>query len=194
MSCTDQVQSSSIRPLLWSIAGFLSLVSVGLGGAAAFAGVLHLLGHSLLKSAVFFGVGQAAQLKGSQKIADIGGLVASHPGLGWALVVAIAAVAGLPPFALFASEFLLISQAAARLWWLALPLGLGVFIAVAAKISAMQALCLGTPTPDAAPAERGAMFCTLAPMAVHLALTLLLGMALPTQGAALLSRAAELVR
>ena len=35
MSCTDQVQSSSIRPLLWSIAGFLSLVSVGLGGDAA---------------------------------------------------------------------------------------------------------------------------------------------------------------
>ena len=30
---------------------------------------------------VFFGVGHAAQLKGSQKTADIGGLVASRPGL-----------------------------------------------------------------------------------------------------------------
>jgi hydrogenase-4 component F len=184
------------RLFAWSSIQHIGLAAFafGLGGAAALAGVLHLLGHSLLKSAVFFGVGQAVQLKGSQKIADIAGLAASHPALGWSLAVAIAAVAGLPPFALFASEFLLLAQTAARLWWLALPLGLGVFLAVAAKINVMQQLCLGAPTPDAAPASPRALACTLGPLWAHLALALVLGMALPAGGAALLARAAELVR
>ena len=59
----------------------LAALAFGIGGATAnLAGLLHMLGHSLTKSAVFFGVGHAAQLKGSQKTADIGGLVASPSG------------------------------------------------------------------------------------------------------------------
>lgn len=168
----------------------------GLGGVnAAMAGVLHLLGHSLCKSAVFFGVGHATRLKGGQKFADIGGLAASHPGLGWTLAVAIAAVAGLPPFALFASEFLLVTEAAARWWWLALPLALGLFTATAAKIDALQRLCLGEPTPDA-PIEPHplARWTTLGPMALHLLLALLLGFAAPEQVAGMLRAAAEVLR
>ncbi|MCV5372457.1 proton-conducting transporter membrane subunit, partial [Escherichia coli] len=92
------------------------------GGAAAnLAGLLHMAGHSVVKSAIFFGIGHAAQLKGSQKIADIGGLAATHPGLGWGLAIAIAGIAGLPPFALFASEFLLVTETARAAWWLLAP-------------------------------------------------------------------------
>ena len=173
----------------------LAAFAFGLGGtAAALAGLLHLLGHSLLKSAVFFGIGHAARLKASQKVADIGGLVVDHPRLGWMLVVAIAGVAGLPPFALFSSEFLLLSETAAKLWWLALPLGLGVFLAVAAKVGMLQALCLGPPTPDRGSADTLAQRCTLWPMALHLLLALVLGVALPAGGSRLLLAAAELVR
>ncbi|MFX9688383.1 hypothetical protein ABTO93_19505, partial [Acinetobacter baumannii] len=74
---------------------------------------------------------------------------ATHPGLGWGLAIAIAGIAGLPPFALFASEFLLVTETARAAWWLLAPLGLGLFLAVAAKIATLQRLCLGDPTPDA---------------------------------------------
>ncbi len=173
----------------------LAAFAFGLGGPLGnLAGVLHLLGHSLSKSAVFFGIGLAARIKGSQQVAAIGGLVAGHPALGWSLVLAIALVAGMPPGVLFASEFLLVSEAVARLWWLALPLALGIFVAVAAKIDMLQRLCLGTPTPDAVVPGRLEVLTTLGPIWVHLALLLVLGMALPAGGAALLARAAEVLR
>jgi len=170
----------------------LAAIAFGLGGATAnLAGLLHMLGHSLCKSAVFFGVGHAAQLKGSQQTARIAGLVVTHPALGWGLALAIAAVAGLPPFALFASEFLLVADAAARHAWLLLPLGIGLLTAAAAKIDTLQALCFGEPTPDAADAPPpGSDLTTLGPLWLHLALALSLGVALPGPLRALLAQAA----
>jgi hydrogenase-4 component F len=53
----------------------------GMGGPLAnFAGLLHMVMHSLTKSAIFFAVGHIAQVKGTQKIADIRGLTETHPG------------------------------------------------------------------------------------------------------------------
>ena len=53
----------------------------GMGGPLAnFAGLLHMTMHSLTKSAIFFAVGHIAQVKGTQRIADISGLTVSHPG------------------------------------------------------------------------------------------------------------------
>ncbi|TIU46744.1 MAG: hydrogenase 4 subunit F, partial [Mesorhizobium sp.] len=67
----------------------------GMGGPLAnFAGLLHMVMHSLTKSAIFFAVGHIAQVKGTQKISEIRGLTESHPGLGWALVIGVVAIAG----------------------------------------------------------------------------------------------------
>jgi hydrogenase-4 component F len=173
----------------------LAAIAFGLGGAiASLAGLLHMIGHSLCKSAVFFGVGHAAHLRGSQKIADIGGLSVSHPALGWGLAIAIAAVAGLPPFALFASEFLLLTEVAGQYAWLILPLGIGLLTAAAAKVHILQSLCFGDPTSDAPgrPALRDE-WTTLGPIWVHLVLALLLGIALPAPLAALLADAAGIL-
>lgn len=181
----------SRRFFAWSSIEHMGLAAIAFGLGANLAGLLHMLGHSLCKSAVFFGIGHAARLKGSQKIADIGGLAANHPALGWGLAVAMAAVAGMPPFALFASEFLLVTEAAGRVWWLLLPLGLGLVTAVAAKIHVMQAMVLGDPTPEAGtPSDRVTLATTLGPLWLHLALALVLGMAMPAPLAALLSEGA----
>ena len=53
----------------------------GMGGPLAnFAGLLHMTMHSLTKSAIFFSVGDVAQVKGTQRIADIRGLtIIAHP-------------------------------------------------------------------------------------------------------------------
>ncbi len=74
----------------------------GMGGPLAnFAGLLHMVMHSLTKSGIFFAVGHITQVKGTQKIADIRGLTASHPILGWGLVLGVVAIAGLPPLGIF---------------------------------------------------------------------------------------------
>lgn len=173
----------------------IAAFAFGLGGAAAnLAGLLHLIGHSLVKSAVFFGVGRAAQVKGSQKIADIGGLVATHPALGWGLAIAIAAIAGMPPFLLFASEFRLFSVAAAEIPFLAIPLAIGMIIALAALITVLQSLCFGPPTPDAADALDGwREAAAAAPLWLHLAMAAALGIAMPAGLAAMLMAAARVI-
>lgn len=185
------------RFFAWSSVGHMGLAAFafGLGGAAAnLAGLLHMAGHSVVKSAIFFGIGHAARLKGSQKIADIGGLVATHPGLGWGLAIAIAGIAGMPPFALFASEFLLVSRTAAEAWWLLPPLALGLLLSVAAKIVTLQRLCLGDPTPDVAAAPGPAAALTaVVPLWLHLLLALVIGIALPAPLAAMLQDAARML-
>src|SRR6202040_4293804 len=74
----------------------------GMGGPIAnFAGLLHMTMHSLTKSAIFYAVGHIAQVKGTQKIADMGGLTVTNPVLGWGLVLGVVAIAGLPPLGIF---------------------------------------------------------------------------------------------
>src|SRR5438874_7549604 len=52
----------------------------GMGGPLAnFAGLLHMTMHSLTKSAIFFAVGHIAQIKGTQRIADMGRLTQTNP-------------------------------------------------------------------------------------------------------------------
>ena len=94
----------------------------GLGGPIAnFAGLLHMALHSLTKSAIFFAVGDISQVKGTQKIADMGGLTTTNPLIGWGLVIGVAAIAGLPPLGMFTSEFLMVSATLAKQPLLALP-------------------------------------------------------------------------
>jgi hydrogenase-4 component F len=176
----------------------LATLAFGIGGAVAnLAGIMHLLGHSLVKSAVFFAVGAAAQIKGSQKVEDIGGLAASHPALGWGLALGIAGLAGMPPFALFVSEFRLVAEAAARLPWLVPVVGLGLLVAAAALIRTLQALCLGEPTRDnpvpGAYALPGGLLWATGPVWLHLALAVLLGFAAPSGFIALLREGARIL-
>src|SRR4029079_1876862 len=102
----------------------------GIGGPLAnFAGLLHMTMHSLTKSAIFFAVGHIAQVKGTQKIADMGGLTETHPVLGWGLVLGVVAIVGLPPFGVFLSEFILVSSSFPRQPVLAVILVVGILIA-----------------------------------------------------------------
>ncbi|MDF2781008.1 MAG: hyfF, partial [Geminicoccaceae bacterium] len=113
----------------------------GMGGALAnFAGLLHMVMHSLTKSAIFFAVGHIAQIKGTQKMAEIGGLTESHPWLGWGLVVGVVAIAGLPPHGIFMSEFLLVSSTFARQPLLALVLVFGLLVAFGALLLRLNGL------------------------------------------------------
>src|ERR1700720_931007 len=99
----------------------------GMGGPIAnFAGLLHMTMHSLTKSAIFYAVGHIAQVKGTQKIADMGGLTVTNPVLGWGLVLGVVAIAGLPPLGIFMSEFLIVSSTFARAPLLGIILALGI--------------------------------------------------------------------
>jgi hydrogenase-4 component F len=147
----------------------------GMGGVFAnFAGLLHMTMHSLTKSAIFFAVGHISQIKGTQKIAEIKGLTSTQPLLGWALVIGVVAIAGLPPFGVFMSEFLVLTITFSRQPVLALLLLLGLLVAFGALVSRLQSLAFG-------PGEGGgkASSVALLPLFVHFAAVLVAGAYLP---------------
>jgi hydrogenase-4 component F len=144
------------------------------GPLANFAGLLQMTLHSLTKSAIFFTVGHVAQVKGTQRIAEMGGLTASHPVLGWGLVAGVAAIAGLPPFGIFMSEFLMISTAFARQPVLAIILVLGLLVAFGALLLRLTSVAFGAPRGPTGPVEA-----SYVPVFAHLGLVLCAGMWLP---------------
>lgn len=147
----------------------------GVGGPLAnFAGLLHMVMHSLTKSAIFYGVGRIAQVKGTQNMADITGLTQSHPQLGWGLVIGVVAIAGLPPFGIFMSEFLIVSSTFVRDPLLAIPLVSGLLLAFGALLMRVTGLAFGEPRGNLAPAEGSNI-----PMFAHFALVLAAGIYLP---------------
>ncbi len=170
----------------------IAAFAFGLGGPAAmFAGLLHMTLHTLAKAAVFQCVGRAAQIRGGQTFADITGLVASHRALGLTLAAGIVAVAGLPPFGLFTSEFLVAMETARHLPWLMVPLGLGLVVGGWALAARLIALCFGDPgSARSIPAFGGAF--ALLPAWIHLALVVGIGLAMPAALAAWFTAASRL--
>ncbi len=147
----------------------------GLGGPlASFAGLLHMAMHSLTKSAIFFAVGHIAQVKGTQRLADIGGLSTTHPVLAVGLGVGVIAIAGLPPFGLFMSEFMLITSGNARQPIVAIILVIGILIAFGALVLRMQNVLFGEPR---GPVDK--VRASYVPMFLHLAAVLVAGFWLP---------------
>jgi hydrogenase-4 component F len=144
------------------------------GPLANFAGLLHMTMHSLTKSAIFFTVGHIAQVKRTQRIADISGLTESHPLLGWGLVLGMVAIAGMPPLGLFMSEFLIVSSTFAREPVLAVVLVFGLLVAMGALFLRLGQMAFGRPSPGTGPVEASYM-----PMFAHLALVLAAGIFLP---------------
>ena len=147
----------------------------GMGGPlASFAGLLHMAMHSLTKSAIFFAVGHITQVKGTQKIAEIRGLTESHPLLGWGLVLGVIAIAGMPPFGIFMSEFLIITSTFARQPMLAIVLVAGLLIGIGALVLRMQGIAFGEPSES-----HGVVQASYVPFFIHLTLVLAAGLYLP---------------
>jgi len=147
----------------------------GMGGPLAnLAGLLHMVMHSLTKSAIFFVVGHVAQVKGTQDMAKIRGLTTSHPVIGWLLVVGVISICGLPPSGLFMSEFLLITTTFSREPILAVILVLGLLIALGNLIPRLHALAFGVPEGNLEPLKTA-----IWPLVLHLGLVLGAGLYLP---------------
>lgn len=81
-------------------------IGFGFGGVIGIAGAMyHMLVHSLNKSLMFFGCGNAMQAFNTKAIKDIRGLPHVLPKTGGLWLLGAIAITGCPPGALFLSEF-----------------------------------------------------------------------------------------
>ncbi len=153
----------------------ITVFAFGMAGPLGnFAGLLQMTMHSLTKSAIFFSVGHVAQVKGTQRIAEMGGLTATHPVLGWGLIAGVAAIAGLPPFGVFTSEFLVVTSTFAREPLLAILFVFGLLISFGALFLRVTSVAFGNPIGPTGPVKA-----SYVPMFAHLLLVLIAGIYLP---------------
>src|SRR5438874_8965004 len=161
----------------------------GMGGPIAnFAGMLHMTVHSLTKSAIFFAVGHTTQKAGTQAMDGIRGLITLSPMIGWALALGSLAILGMPPFGVFASEFLILTTAMRDHPWATPFLLIALALAFAAVFSKVQPMVFGEPNAQRLP-HRPALI----PVYVHLGLVLMLGLWIPPYLAEWYRQAARLI-
>jgi hydrogenase-4 component F len=161
----------------------------GMGGPiASFAGLLHMTVHSLTKSAIFFAVGHAAQKAGTQVMEDIRGLLRVNPTVGWGLMLGTIAILGMPPFGVFASEFLILTSAMRQQPWATPILLIALGVAFASVFRKVQPMVFGDTVAKPLP-HRPALI----PVFVHLGLALLLGIYIPPYLADWYRQAARLI-
>jgi hydrogenase-4 component F len=167
----------------------LMTFAFGMGGPlATFAGLLHMTVHSLTKSAIFFAVGHAAQKSGTQIMADIRGLMESNPTIGWGLMLGSLAILGMPPFGVFASEFMLLTAAMHQQPWATPFLLVALGVAFAAIFGKVQPMVFGQASTKRLPHPPA-----LIPVFVHLGIVLLLGLYIPPYLAEWYRQAAQLI-
>jgi hydrogenase-4 component F len=161
----------------------------GMGGAVAnFAALLHMTMHSLTKSAIFFAVGHATQKAGTQLMDGIRGLIRTNPTIGWGLMLGTVAILGVPPFGVFASEFLIITTAMHEHPWATPFLLLALGVAFASIFGRVQPMVFGETDLTKLPYQPA-----LTPVFLHLGLVLMLGLFIPPYLAAWYRQAAQLL-
>lgn len=121
--------------------------AIGLGSPSIF--LLQAINHSLAKAALFLISGNIIQAQGTKEISQIRGILAMSPVWGTTLIMAAAAIVGMPPFGTFIAEWLILIESVDRgQYFCAISLTLSLtlaFIAISAQISKMV---LGAPRPE----------------------------------------------
>jgi hydrogenase-4 component F len=110
------------RMLAYSSIEHMGVIALGaaIGGPPALASVLlHMLGHGLAKGSLFVSAGRMLQAVGTSRIDRVRGLASRLPLLAGCAGAGVLALAGFPPFSLFASEIGIIRAGfAANLGWI----------------------------------------------------------------------------
>jgi hydrogenase-4 component F len=119
---------------------------------------------------------------------DIRGLLTTNPTIGWGLMLGTLAILGMPPFGVFASEFLILTTAMQQQPWATPILLLALAVAFAAIFGRVQPMVFGETSGKRLPHPPALM-----PVFVHLLLVLLLGLYIPPYLADWYRAAAQLI-
>lgn len=98
-------QNDIKKILAYSTVSQLGFMFIGVGVGAYSAGVFHLMTHAFFKALLFLGAGAVIYaMHHEQDIRKMGGLLRSHPMVGWTFVIGTLAIIGFPGFAGFFSK------------------------------------------------------------------------------------------
>ncbi len=170
------------------------VLGIGLGGAGIFAALLHTVNNALTKGVLFLAAGNIHRAFKSKRLEDVTGALRRLPISAGLFLAGFFAITGSPPFGPFVSELLILVSAmdARRYVVSALYLILLAIIFIGMG-STVLAVVQGVPPEDAEGRTfRESPLKTL-PIAVSLALVLVMGVWIPAPVTDLLHAAARLL-
>ncbi len=169
----------------------LTCLGLALGPLGIFAAMLHLVNHTVTKSMMFLLAGRVQQRYRSTEIAEVPGLVRTMPVTAGFFAAGMFAIAGLPPFGLFISEFALVRAgfAAGRGWLMGVVLVLLV-VAFIALMTHLNRMLYGDPPAPIPVGER--QLWALAPAGLCVVILVILGLTLPPPVSRLLNKIVEI--
>jgi len=148
------VQNDIKRVLAYSTCSQLGFMVAALGAGSAFAGYFHLGTHAFFKALLFLGAGSVIHSVHSNFMTDMGGLGRKMPLTALTFSAGALSLAGVPPFAGFASKDAILLAVQGRAGWVPWALLLATAFLTAFYMGRVLVLTfLGKPSPAAAHAH-----------------------------------------
>ena len=174
------VQRDLKRMLAWSTVTNIGYIAIGLGigSATALAGAsAHILNHALIKSALFLTAAALIHGAGLRHIDDLRGLGEKMPLTAMALVVAMLALAGVPPTAGFVGKWqIALAALQAELPFLLVVIIAGGLLVLAYAVRVINVLFFQAPVHVSVLEAREASPSMLLPILVLAGLSLVMGL------------------
>ncbi|MGR5298837.1 hydrogenase 4 subunit F [Vibrio mediterranei] len=175
------VQKDVKRLLAYSSVENMGLITLalGLGPLGVLAGILHVINHSLGKTLMFCSAGNIMLKYGTRDMSVIKGVVRVAPWTGLLFGAGALALAGVPPFNLFVSEFMIVcSGIYAQHPWLTIALLL-VLTLVLAGFARLVSTCVLRKAPEGVEKGEVGGF-TVYPLLTLMVIMLVMGTHIPT--------------
>ncbi|WP_232012615.1 hydrogenase 4 subunit F [Vibrio aphrogenes] len=175
------VQQDIKRLLAYSSVENMGLITLalGLGPLGILAAMLHVINHSLGKTLMFCGAGNIMLKYGTRDISVIKGVVRVAPWTGLLFGAGALALAGVPPFNLFISEFMIVcSGIYAQHPWITIGLLLVLTLVLAGFTRLVSACVLGKAPEGMEKGEVNGF--TILPLVVLMVMMLVMGTHIPS--------------
>lgn len=156
-------------------------IALGLGGAAVFGALLHLVNNALAKGVMFLSAGNIHRAYGSKSTTEVRGVIERLPISGTLFFAGFLAVTGSPPFGPFVSELTIINAGVAggstALMMVFLVLLLVVFFGMGSTVLSLVQGPSTEPGPGVRPYRDHAL--TAGPLIGLMAFVVMLGLWIP---------------
>ena len=168
------------------------VLGMGIGGAAVFGVLLHLVNNGLTKGVLFLSAGNIHRAYDSKLTTHVSGALRRVPVSGALFLAGFFAITGSPPFGVFLSEFIILRAAIDSDQFLIAGLFLAMLFVVFVGMGAtVLSVVQGEPPKDLRPNAYHDSFLMVGPAIACLALVLLLGLYIPPPINGLLQDAAN---
>jgi hydrogenase-4 component F len=156
------------------------VLGIGIGGAAIFGSLLHLLANGFTKGALFLSAGNIHRTYQSKLTADVTGAIRRIPFSAAFFLAGFLAITATPPFAPFISELTIVRAAFERDRMLVGAIFLATMLIVFVSMgSTVIRMVQGTPSTTVLASEVSDRFITVFPIGLFILLSLMLGLFIP---------------